>query len=564
MITSVRLECQAPREPLIGKARELLASSASARGAVAVEQGDGAEHAILLATDASVGREGFRIEAPDTRTTRIIGGDARGLLYGVGKFLRGCRFGERGFEPGAWQGTSVPQKPVRGMYLATHFHNYYHDAPIEEIVRYVEQLALWGCNALSVWFDMHHYTGIADPAAQAMIERLHAVLQAANSVGMGSGLTALANEAYRNSPEALRAVPSRWHYHVELCPNKPGATELLLRWRREVLEAFGDLGIEYAWIWPYDQGGCMCEACAPWGANGYLQIAKPFAEAVRQVHPRAKTVLSTWCFDYEVPGEYEGLWRAFAQRPEWADYLMVDAHGDFPQFVIEHGAPAGLPILNFTEISMHAMTPWGGFGANPMPRTIQRRWDMSQHLLAGGFPYSEGIYEDINKAILFQLYWDPRKPALETVREYAAYEFAPDMAAEIAGAVERMEASMRHGLAANLARQLWQEAPSLDAQALETPYVLPALSEPERYFGVLQAAEGEMTRVARDGWRWRVLWLRAALDAELHASGGRPTAKTEAYLSELTAIYHAEDAEPAVHPPTMAYLRRRYARSGSA
>ena len=28
--------------------------------------------------------------------------------------------------------------------------------------------------------------------------------------------------------------------------------------------------------------------------------------------------------------------------------------------------------------------------------------------MAGGFPYSEGIYEDINKAIYAQFYWDPR------------------------------------------------------------------------------------------------------------------------------------------------------------
>ena len=34
--------------------------------------------------------------------------------------------------------------------------------------RYVEELALWGCNTLAVWFDLHHYHGIDDPEARAM------------------------------------------------------------------------------------------------------------------------------------------------------------------------------------------------------------------------------------------------------------------------------------------------------------------------------------------------------------------------------------------------------------
>ena len=45
---------------------------------------------------------------------------------------------------------------VRGIYFATHFHNFYHDAPLEEVQRYVEDLGLWGFNVLAVWYDMRH------------------------------------------------------------------------------------------------------------------------------------------------------------------------------------------------------------------------------------------------------------------------------------------------------------------------------------------------------------------------------------------------------------------------
>ena len=65
--------------------------------------------------------------------------------------------------------------------------------------------------------------------------------------------------------------------------------------------------------------------------------------------------------------------------------------------------PGGLPLLNFPDISMYGQNPWGGYGANPHPGRLQQRWDETKKKLSGGFPYSEGIYEDINKVICAQL-----------------------------------------------------------------------------------------------------------------------------------------------------------------
>ena len=47
-----------------------------------------------------------------------------------------------------------------------------------------------------------------------------------------------------------------------------------------------------------------------------------------------------------------------------------------------------------------------------------------------------------------------------------------------------------------------------------------------------------------------MLRCRAILDAELSASGGLPTPEAEACFEELTRIYHAENAEGAVLPPS--------------
>lgn len=57
-------------------------------------------------------------------------------------------------------------------------------------------------------------------------------------------------------------------------------------------------------------------------------------------------------------------------------------------------------------------------------------------MAAGGAPYSEGIYEDVNKAIVAGFYWDPDRKAEETVREYVSFEFSPDAVDELTEAAQ--------------------------------------------------------------------------------------------------------------------------------
>ncbi|MHB9110065.1 MAG: hypothetical protein ACYDCO_23680 [Armatimonadota bacterium] len=516
------------RTSMVEKTIEIMARKLAERGRPALVEGAAPD--LVLDIRPEVGAQAFQI-ARDGGAWQVSGGDERGLLYGAGKFLRGCRFGE-GVTYAGPTGTFAPTLPVRGMYFATHFHNFYHDAPLEDVERYVEDLALWGCNALSVWFDFHHYSGIDDPAAQAMIARLHAILKAANAVGMGAGLTSLANEAYYTSPPDLRAEPFPHHYHVELCPSKPGGLELIMQWREEMLNAFADLDVEYVWIWPYDQGGCKCDACKPWGGNGFVRNAEAYGKLLRRVMPQAKSVVSTWEFGYWAgDAEWELFYQAMAPKPDWVDYYMAEGHGDFPPYIVQHGPPPHFPMLNFPEISMSGMGPWGGFGANLQPARLQKVWDSAKQWLAGGFPYSEGIYEDLNKAVCLQLYWDPERKVEDIVREYAG-EWAPCAVEQVTEAAYLLEAQMRHGMAGMDVLQQWVA----DGQPDIVLYSLPEVTEPDKPLALLDAADKTMTAAAARHWRWRLLWLRAALDAELTRSGGRATDASDAYFEEIERI----------------------------
>ena len=173
---------------------------------------------------------------------------------------------------------------------------------------------------------------------------------------------------------------------------------------RRHFEQLEDVGLDILVHWPYDEGGCSCERCRPWGSNGYLRFARDLTRLGRDYFARLESVSSTWMFDTPPEGEWAGLTDAVARDPSWVDSILADAHEDYPRYPLDVVAPGGLPWLSFPEISMWGNSPWGGYGANPLPGRYQRRWNQVSHRVSGGFPYSEGIYEDINKAVVAPFY----------------------------------------------------------------------------------------------------------------------------------------------------------------
>lgn len=503
------------------------------------------DYTVELFLDGTLPSETYAITVTGEQSVRIAGGDARGILYGVGKWLRTGRYGAVGFTPGHWQGQSSPTKSWRTIYFATHFFNYYQQAPIEEISAYIEDLALWGMNTIIVWYDYHHYLNAFEPDAVAMQQRLLAILRSAKAIGLDVGLTCLANEAYAGSPPELHAdfKTGRAIYQVELCPNKPDAMELMLKWFDEQLSIFAEVKPDYLVFGPYDQGGCACATCRPWGANGYLKIAQAKAELARTRFPGIQVILSTWLFDYgRDQGEWEGLTQAFQNPPDWCQYIMADSHTTYPEYPLQKGVPGGLPLLNFPEISMWGMHPWGGFGANPLPTRFEGLRQTVKEHIDGGMPYSEGIYEDINKVLCLQWYWGPERSAKEIVEEYATFEYAPEVAETVSEAIDLLEANHGHIWPINWDNRrqyrFWRSSFGADGTTHQA-------------VALLAEADKHLTPQARTAWRWRILYLRAMIDDELAKSEGLvSTEACERCFEELTEIFHAQESEYKCAPPT--------------
>ncbi|NLE46545.1 MAG: hypothetical protein GX620_17655, partial [Chloroflexi bacterium] len=194
------------------------------------------------------------------------------------------------------------------------------------------------------------------------------------------------------------------------------------------------------------------------------------------------------------------------------------------------------PLLNFPEISMWGLYPWGGWGATALPERITRFWRQTGDKLSGGFLYSEGLFEDINKVIVAQLYfWGDRDPD-ETLREYAIYELGMADAAPFLELVHTLEKTHTAVATAGMCD----------------------LGDVARTYELACEIDEALPQWAKRCFRWRQIFLRAVLDSRRYpacfARFGKMRVDDEDWKAllredevcieafrELVGIYHSVD-----------------------
>jgi hypothetical protein len=487
---------------------------------------------------------------------KITGGSETALLYGIGKMLRTATYKNGRFSFGSWRGRSAPAKPFRCMYFATHFFNYYHLAPIEEIIKYMEDLALLGYNALMMWLDKHHYESSEDPKYIDFAMRLKSIYEAGSLIGLRPVLGVLSNEGFNSTPEHSRAQSTgRSFFGCEICPSTDEGMALILKNHEETFKIFSGLDVYACSMWSYDQGGCGCEKCYPWGANGMYECVAKSADLFCEYFPGGEIIYSSWLFDHCGEKEWEGLYKRLeTENKNIFKYLFVDSHNNFPEFPLEKGKPDGVDFLNFPEISMWKMFPWGGFGANPLPERFSRLWEQAFSLCDGGMPYSEGIYEDFNKAIYAAFYWNGNSETEDAIREYFNYEFGGGDLDGFSQAIGILEEN--HGLIwrylpnkCNIPKNFRRLKNKEDVWASEKEY-----KNAGECFRFLDDINNKIPGWAKKSWRWRILYIRGLIDMILDKNAGEPDCECEDALRELAAIYHVNNMMDRVSPITDEFI----------
>ncbi len=414
-----------------------------------------------------------------------------------------------------------PACDFRAVYFALHHYNWYQRASDDELLAYVEQMLLWGYNTIVCIIPIINLNDFEEPLARTSIGKIKGLFRLCRQLGMKTGVILGSNQGFKSAPHEYDAELSynamhRGKYGRNLCVSNPDAYAYMQRLWRASLEQFAEEGLDYILMWPYDEGGCGCEKCRPWGANGYCEACKGIYQVGRSVFPNAKYIVSTWYFDVcEDEGEYAGFYRRLAGDMAWADYIMVDNHSEFPRYPLEHDVIR--PVVNFPEISMWGLYPWGGFGANPLPRRFQHIWDDSKRILQGGMPYSEGKFEDISKVQCVGYYWDPDRSYKEILSEYISYEYSSEVCEDVLELMEWIEE--------NHVRVFEEKEPDYAAA--------------DRALALAKEVDEKLSTRAKSGWRWRILYLRAVLDHKRFAYYAAHKQEEDVYLRLL--VRHSGD-----------------------
>ena len=549
MKVSIRVECE--KDTIITKSIEIMNRHMRQRNCNEVtEEGShgGNGKQIILRKNSSLPEEGFRIDIESGQSLVITGGSSNGVLYGIGKMLRTGSFTENDFGFGSWQGESAPQKSIRALYLATHFHNYYHVAPLDEVKEYLEDNALRGYNVVDVTIDKHHYSGADDPNLLMFVKRVKEIFLIAAAVGMKTGLSGAANEGYHSTPEHLRATPTgRSFFGCEICPSTDEGLKLILDNHEGTFRLLSGINLDYLFLWPYDQGGCSCEKCRPWGSVGMVRTGREVANVLHKYYPSASIIYSTWLFDYKSDQhEWEGLTKALQEHDEpWLDMILADSQEDFPEYPLVNGVPGNRKMINFPEISMWGMFPWGAYGANPLVNRFKKLWGEVCDHCDGGMLYSEGIYEDINKAVYAGFYWNGDNETSEIMAEYFSFEYGSPNAEELTNALDILEKNHFTKLLPNVAlsgnfvtEEMADGYTQLSSRELfgvkKYQY-----QQPEDALEILSRTSKSMPEWARHSWRWRILFLRAVIDVELKNNNLEINDKCDEGFEELAEIFHS-------------------------
>ena len=478
--------------------------------------------------------EGFRIRVrAETQAPAVfvIGNDARGVLFGVGRLLRALHLAPgRATLDEDWNVTSAPALRLRGHQLGyrpkTHSYDAW-DLPVWE--QYIRDLAVFGCNAVELIPPRSDDAATSPHFPRPPLEMMRGMSQLLDDYGLDV-----------------------WIWYPALDKDYTDANTVA-----SALQEWGDV---------FKQLPRVDAVFVPGGDPGHTppRVLMPFLEKqaaqLRRYHPKAQMWVSPQGFTQEWLEEFLRILKD--QAPSWLSGVVFGPQVRVSLAQLRAAVPAPYPIRHYPDIThsrqcQYPVPDWdtafaiteGREGINPRPRQMASIFRSCRPHLAGFISYSEGCNDDVNKAIWSALGWDPEANVTDLLREYSRYFISERWTEEFAQGLLALEKNWEGPLLANdgvnttlqqfqaleraatpadhlnwrfqqalyrayydayTRRRLIHET-ELEAQALEVLQeaprrgTLPALAEAET---ILDRA---VTQRVATAWRERILELGAAL-----------------------------------------------------
>lgn len=332
---------------------------------------------------------------------------------------------------------TAPLFQDRVLYAPGHFGNYYEVMGENEARDVIAEAKHWGFNRYSDWFDtINCCDPFSDPLvflAKALWEKKKERFRIAQSAGMPCDLILTPNHVYAEqcTPD-VAAIKADRIFGQLVCPSKPKGREIILKDLENLFSDLNKSGIRLSALWacPYDFGGCACEQCKPWILT-FAKLCRDIHMIAERYHPGIEMrfigwwwseeehkLFAEWC-DREAPGWAKSI--ALHIPYDAADVSGVVLPKDCQRQAFVH--------IGYAEEST-AMDIYGHLGgicaADRLSRTVNA---LKARGCTGVMAYSEGVFEDVNKAVLAGLSSGQYASADEILCAYASRYFNADQAA---------------------------------------------------------------------------------------------------------------------------------------
>jgi len=410
--------------------------------------------------------EGFRLvvnrDANQTAVAWVDAADSRGALFGVGQLLRTLEWGRSTAQlPAGTDIATAPARPIRGHqlgYRAT--ANSYDGWDEAQYDQYIRELALFGANSIeSIPFEGKDSPHMPLPR-DVMNRKISAICARYE----------LAYWIWSPADFDLKDTKKR-AAHLEAhealfrdCPRLDG-----------VFFPGGDPG------------------------NNPPALVLPFLQDVAKLlvkyHPQSKVWLSLQGLQPKAVDEVQKWVRD--TNPDWFGGLVAGPSSP-PIQELRARLPKRYGLRDYPDIT-HTVrcqypVPWwdqafaltlGRECSNPRPAFYKTVLDLLGPFTCGFISYSDGVHDDVNKAIWSWLSWQPEAQPREILIDYARFFFGPAVAEPAADGILALEKNWEGPLAGNGGvdatfahwQQLAAKAPDL-----------------------------------RSNWRWQLCQLRAVYD----------------------------------------------------
>jgi len=393
------------------------------------------EHVPSLA--AGKEKEGFRIQtsgggAGGVPVVSVVGNDARGVLFGVGRLLRELRMvAGRVSLPDGLNLASAPKYALRGHQLGYRPKTNSYDAwDLEQWERYIRELAVFGTNAIELIPPRSDDAADSPHFPLPPLQMMAGMSRIGADYGLDVWIWYPALDADYADPRTVEHALAEWAEVFQKLPR-----------------------IDAVFVPGGDPGHTRPKVL--------MALLEKQADNLRRFHPDAQMWVSPQGFSQEWLDEFLALVRA---QPAWLGGVVYGPQVRVSLPELRKALPASYPIRDYPDIThslrcQYPVPDWdvayslteGREVINPRPRDEAAIFHAFADQTIGFITYSEGCNDDVNKIVWSALGWDPEADVLEVLRDYSRYFLgvAPGDADSFAHGLLALEQNWRGPLLAN-------------------------------------------------------------------------------------------------------------------